>query len=177
MFPWRYLGGTGRFGFGQEFELVQILQSETAFSATSASNYTDQALIFGVAPRGCVWVLAAYPSILICAEDEDALLIRPRSGKSVRSIPSKISCWIGPEQPNRARVEADFMSGIKLVWAVSSPCTNILIAENQKSCLPWRRPVPQRGVAQRHQRGAGCGGRFGDARRALPEADGKGVWS
>ena len=32
------LGGTGRFGFGQEFELVQIQKSETAFSATSASN-------------------------------------------------------------------------------------------------------------------------------------------
>jgi len=35
----------------------------------------------------------------------------------------------------------------------------------------------QEGRTRRHERGAGCGGRFGDARRAALEADGKAVWS
>ena len=41
-----------------------------------------------------------------------------------------------------------------------------------------RRPASARGALRgRHERGAGCGGRFGDARRAALEADGEGVWS
>jgi hypothetical protein len=38
-------------------------------------------------------------------------------------------------------------------------------------------PPRQEGRTRRHERGAGCGGRFGDARRAALEADGKVVWS
>jgi hypothetical protein len=87
--------GTGRFGFGQEFELSANAKKRDRVFCDFGFEHTDQALIFGVAPRGCVWALAAYHSILMRAEDEDALLIRPRSGKSVRSIPSKISCWVG----------------------------------------------------------------------------------
>jgi hypothetical protein len=36
---------------------------------------------------------------------------------------------------------------------------------------------PTEGRCARHGRGAGCGGRFGAARRAAHEADGEVVWS
>jgi hypothetical protein len=39
-----------------------------------------------------------------------------------------------------------------------------------------RIPPRQEGRTRRHERGAGCGGRFGDARRAALEADGGAVW-
>ena len=44
-------------------------------------------------------------------------------------------------------------------------------------CIVAAVPPRQEGRTRRHERGAGCGGRFGDARRAACEADGKAVWS
>jgi hypothetical protein len=57
-------------------------------------------------------------------------------------------------------------------------CRQIFFFPITRNCGTFRASRPdKRGVAQRHQRGAGCGGRFGDARRALPEAYGEIVWS
>jgi hypothetical protein len=52
-------GGTGRFGFGQEFELSANAKKRDRVFCDFGFEHTDQALIFGVAPRGCVWAPAA----------------------------------------------------------------------------------------------------------------------
>jgi hypothetical protein len=44
-------------------------------------------------------------------------------------------------------------------------------------CILRAVPPRQEGRTRRHERGVGCGGRFGDARRAALEADGEVVWS
>ena len=44
------LGGTGRFGFGQEFELSANTKKRDRVFCDLAFEHTDQALIFGVAP-------------------------------------------------------------------------------------------------------------------------------
>ena len=69
------------------------------------------------------------------------------------------------------------MSRFKLIWVVGPPPANISISENQKVCIVAAVPPRQEGRMHRHERGAGCGGRFGDARRAALEADGEVVWS
>jgi hypothetical protein len=50
LLPWRCLGGTGRFGSGQEFELSANAKKRDRVFCDLGFEHTDQALIFGVAP-------------------------------------------------------------------------------------------------------------------------------
>src|ERR1700733_10740595 len=61
----------------------------------------------------------------------------------------------------------------------SSPVRkNISLSPSGKSSLePRASRLDKRGVGHRHERWAGCGGRFGGARRAAQQADGEVVWS
>ena len=76
------------------------------------------------------------------------------------------------------RLKTNFVSGFKLIGVVSSPCRNIFLSENRKLCILPAIPSHKRGVSRSSRTlGAGCGGRFNDARRAALEADGEVVWS
>jgi hypothetical protein len=79
--------------------------------------------------------------------------------------------------PNRLRVNSDLLRRINLIWVVGSPRTNISLSGKQKLCSVHAVPPRQEGRTRRHERGAGCGGRSGDARRAALVADGEVVWS
>jgi hypothetical protein len=62
---------------------------------------------------------------------------------------------------------------------LSSPVSkNISLFPKPKSDVSMTRPVPARGAFRdRHERGAGCGGRGGIERRTMLAADGEVVWS
>jgi hypothetical protein len=62
--------------------------------------------------------------------------------------------------------------------SLSSPLReNISLFQKPKSVVVFAVPPRQEGRTRRHERGVGCGGRGGVARRAALDADGEVVWS
>jgi len=66
----------------------------------------------------------------------------------------------------RVRAKVNFVSRFNLVWVVGSSRAKIPLSENQKICILPAVLPRQEGRTRRHERGAGCGGRGGGARRA-----------
>jgi hypothetical protein len=62
----------------------------------------------------------------------------------------------------RLRAKSKFVKPIKLIWVVQTSVQKYsAFAVGQISGIASHVPARKRGVAQRHQRGAGCGGRGG----------------